>query len=150
MLIGIVSAILPDIDVLCFNFGIIEPDILAHRGLTHSILFAFIWSIIILFIFHQKEKKHYFLLFLFYFLCTASHGVLDAMTTGGDGITFFLPFTSERYFLPWQVIQVSPIGLKNFFSEWGLEVLISEFKYIGIPSLLLFGLGKFLNKSVYK
>ena len=150
LLIGIISAILPDIDVLAYKFGIMAPDILAHRGLTHSILFAFIWSAIILIIFHRKEKKHYFLLFLFYFLCTASHGMLDAMTTGGDGITFFLPFTSERYFLPWQVIQVSPIGLKDFFSNWGVEVLVSEFKYIGIPSLLLFGLGKFLNKSFYK
>ena len=150
LLIGIVSAILPDVDVLAYKFGITAPDILGHRGLTHSILFALIWEILILFIFHQKEKKNYFILFLFYFLCTASHGLFDAMTTGGDGITFLLPFTTERYFLPWQVIQVSPIGLEDFFSEWGLKVLVSEFKYIGIPSLLLFGLGKFLNKSVYK
>jgi len=150
LFIGIVSSILPDIDVLAYKFGITAPDILGHRGLTHSILFAALWSLLILFIFHQKEKKNYLLLLVFYFLCTASHGFLDAMTNGGDGITFFLPFTSERYFLPWQVIQVSPIGLEHFFSEWGIEVLISEFKYIGIPSLLLFGLGTFLNKSVYK
>ena len=150
LLIGIVSAILPDVDVLAYKFGITAPDILAHRGLTHSILFAAIWSVIILFIFHRKEKRHYFLLMVFYFLCTASHGLLDAMTNGGDGITFLLPFTTERYFLPWRNIQVSPIGLEDFFSEWGLEVLVSEFKYIGIPSLLFFGLGNFLNKSVYK
>jgi len=100
LLIGIVSSILPDVDVLAYKFGIIYPSILAHRGLTHSILFAFIWAVLVLFIFHRKEKQHYFILMFFYFLCSTSHGILDAMTTGGDGITFFLPFTTERYFLP--------------------------------------------------
>ena len=88
-------------------------------------------------------------LVIYYFLATVSHGILDALTTGGNGITFFAPFSAERYFLPWRVIQVSPIGVGNFFSEWGLEVLKSEFFYILLPSLLVGGIGHWLNKKVY-
>ena len=36
-------------------------------------------------------------------------GVLDACTTGGSGIIVFWPLSCERFFLPWQVIAVSPI-----------------------------------------
>ncbi|MFT6112793.1 MAG: inner membrane protein [Bacteroidia bacterium] len=58
------------------------------------------------------------------------------MTTGGLGVAFFSPFENSRYFLPWSPIQVSPIGLKQFFSEWGLEVIKSEIIWIGIPLLI--------------
>lgn len=66
---------------------------------------------------------------------TATHGLLDAMTNGGLGIAFFFPFDNTRYFFDWRPIQVSPIGIRNFFSEWGLRVIISEAVYIGLPGL---------------
>jgi inner membrane protein len=37
---GAVCAALPDVDVLSFRFGIAYGDLLGHRGLTHSLLFA--------------------------------------------------------------------------------------------------------------
>ena len=78
------------------------------------------------------------------FLATASHGILDAMTDGGLGIAFFSPFSNARYFLPWRPIAVSPIGVAAFFSERGLNVLRSEFKWIWLPS----GLFAFLALAV--
>ena len=74
------------------------------------------------------------LLILFFTICTASHAVLDALTTGGLGVAFFSPFDSTRYFFPWRPIQVSPIGVERFFSEKGIKVLLSEFVWIVIPS----------------
>ncbi|HOY13966.1 MAG TPA: hypothetical protein PLY70_12545, partial [Saprospiraceae bacterium] len=47
-----------------------------------------------------------------------------------------IPFKNERYFFPWQVIKVSPLGVEKFFSRWGLEVLLSELIWIGLPCLL--------------
>ena len=38
--LAIGSAILPDLDVLAFNFGISYSHPFGHRGITHSILFA--------------------------------------------------------------------------------------------------------------
>ena len=69
---------------------------------------------------------------VFFFFVTASHGVLDAMTNGGLGISFFSPFDNDRYCLPWNPLQVSPIG-RGFFSEEGLEVLLNEALWIGLP-----------------
>jgi hypothetical protein len=74
--------------------------------------------------------------FVILFLSTVSHGVLDAMTTGGLGVAFFSPFSNERLFLPWRVIEVSPIGVSRFFSLRGLEVLASEVTTVWIPCLL--------------
>ena len=67
------------------------------------------------------------------FLSTISHGILDAMTSGGEGVGFFIPFQNMRYFFSFRAIQVSPIGIEKFFSEWGLNVVLSEMRYIGIP-----------------
>jgi inner membrane protein len=63
--------------------------------------------------------------------------VLDALTNGGLGIAFLSPLDSARYFAPWTPIEVSPIGIENFFSRWGLAVLRSEALYVGLPCLAL-------------
>lgn len=150
VLLGIVSSILPDVDVLAFNYGIDYESMLGHRGLTHSIFFALVWAFVLILLFHRKNvlsSKRY--LFVFYALCVFSHAVLDALTTGGAGVAFFAPFHGARYFLPWRVIEVSPIGADNFFSDWGVAVLWSELKYIGIPCVLLITLSVF-NKSKKK
>src|SRR6267378_8050335 len=58
-------------------------------------------------------------LWRFFFLATASHGLLDAMTNGGLGVAFFAPFCDTRYFLPWQPIVVSPaIDPRALRSAW--------------------------------
>ena len=149
VLIGIVSSVMPDIDVAAYFFGITSLDWLGHRGLTHSILFATLWSAGLLLVFHRNDKQAG-APFLYYPITTISHGVLDAMTTGGNGVGFFIPLTNDRWFLPWRVIEVSPIGANHFFSEWGLKVLSNEAIYIGLPALLLVAFGSLLNKSVYK
>jgi len=73
-------------------------------------------------------------LWLYFFLAAASHGVLDALTNGGPGIAFFAPFDTDRYFFPWRPIVVSPIGIRPFFSGWGLGVIESEFVWIWLPA----------------
>jgi len=51
----------------------------------------------------------------FFFPLTASHGLLDAFTNGGLGIAFLAPLYNERYFIPWTPIEVSAMGLADFF-----------------------------------
>jgi inner membrane protein len=50
----------------------------------------------------------WFFYVIFFFLLTASHGILDAFTNGGLVIALFSPFSNERYFFPWTPIEVSP------------------------------------------
>jgi inner membrane protein len=61
--------------------------------------------------------------------------VLDAMTDGGLGVAWFWPWSDQRYFLPLHPIEVSPIGLSRFLSPRGLEVLISEARWVWLPCL---------------
>ena len=37
-------------------------------------------------------KKDKWVWFVVLFLSTISHGILDAMTSGGNGVGFFIPF----------------------------------------------------------
>jgi inner membrane protein len=137
-----ICSIVPDFDVIGFQLGIQYGDILGHRGLTHSILFAFLLSAIVAVIIQQKEK---IAAFLFLFVCTLSHGILDALTDGGLGIAFLSPFSNTRYFFPWRPLEVSPIGISGFLSDPALSVLMTEIKFIWIPCVLIFLIGRGLK-----
>lgn len=144
LFLAIGSAILPDLDVIAFKLGISYMHPLGHRGFTHSIVFAILWSATLSFIF-GKDRKLVFMVVLF--LSTISHGLLDAMTTGGRGVGFFIPFENSRHFFPWRRIQVSPLGIQEFFSEWGMRVIFSELKYIAIPCLIILITLPFVKKQ---
>jgi inner membrane protein len=83
-------------------------------------------------------SKRWWRLVFYFFMVTASHGLLDAFTNGGNGIALLSPITNDRYFFPWTPIEVSPLGIKALFSKRGLEVLISELLWVWAPILLLF------------
>jgi len=75
-------------------------------------------------------------LFLYFFLVAASHGILDALVDGVQGVAFLAPFNAMRYFLPWRPIHSSPIGM-GFFSPEGLTVILNEIRWVWIPSVAI-------------
>jgi inner membrane protein len=137
---SVLCSILPDVDVVGFPLGIRYQDMLGHRGLSHSLVFAIFLSLIVTFLGFPGVRQNgpRFRLLSYFFAVTASHGVLDAMTDGGLGIAFFAPFDDTRYFFPFRPIKVSPIGLA-FFSARGLDVAWSEFLWVCIPSSIIAG-----------
>lgn len=138
-LIGIGLSVLPDLDVIAFNFGIPYSHPLGHRGFTHSILFAIVIGWLCSFISFRgsKWRADRWWIALYFIFSSLSHGLLDAMTSGGRGVGFFIPFENGRIFFPFRPIQVAPIGIDNFFSSWGLAVLKSEAIWIGLPCLFI-------------
>jgi inner membrane protein len=113
---------------------------LGHRGFTHSLAFALIIGCLVALIAFRDVKlfsTDWWKIAIYFFIVTASHGVLDALTNGGLGVAFFSPFSNERYFFPWRPIEVSPIGLAPFLSSRGLLVILSEIEWIWIPAALL-------------
>jgi inner membrane protein len=92
---------------------------------------------VVLVAFRNTPSEQRKLLWFYFFLATASHGLLDAMTDGGLGVAFFSPFATTRYFLPWRPILVSPIGVTRFFSPRGLAVLRGEIFWIWLPAAIL-------------
>jgi len=139
LLLGALCSVLPDFDVIGLYVGIPYGDVWGHRGLTHSIVFAALLAGSLVTVWYRgKPAVAVMGLFLYFFLCTASHGVLDAMTNGGLGVAFFSPFDTTRYFFPVRPVLVSPIGVSQFFSEYGVRVLASEAIWIWLPSGVAF------------
>jgi inner membrane protein len=137
--VGALCSIIPDLDVIGFRFGIGYGDFWGHRGFTHSLLFSALLAgaVVILGFRSGLPTLSRLALGMYFFMATASHGLLDAMTDGGLGVAFFSPFDNHRYFLPWTPIRVSPIGAGRFFTHRGLEVLQSELLWIWLPAALL-------------
>jgi len=137
--LGVLCSVIPDVDVIGFRFGIHYGDFWGHRGFTHSLFFAAcLAGLAVLLAFSQAVPGlSRFTLWMYFFLSTASHGVLDALTDGGLGVAFFSPFNNARYFLPWSPIRVSPIGVSRFFTHGGLAVIQSEMLWIWLPAALL-------------
>lgn len=134
MVLGMLCAMIPDLDVISFHFGVPYDSILGHRGWTHSILFALMVGMVFA-AFAKPLQTTRWKTFAFLSFATLSHGLLDAMTTGGRGIAFFWPFSDERYFLPFRFIRVSPIGMR-FLSGRGWMTLQSELLTVWLPCLI--------------
>lgn len=136
--LGVFCSVIPDVDVVGFRFGVAYGDLWGHRGLTHSLLFAVLLSGIFAGVFYWRGPRALTAgIYVYLFVCTASHGLLDAMTDGGLGVAFFSPFDTSRYFFPVRPIAVSPIGVRGFFTERGVRVLASEAEWTWAPSLIL-------------
>ncbi len=138
-----VCSIFPDFDIVAFYLRVPYGHMFGHRGFSHSLLFAAILGMLtVLFAFRDVPRwsRMWWGLAAFFFLVTASHGILDAMTNGGFGIGFFIPFDKTRYFLPWRPLVVSPIGVHGFLSRWGWNVMKSEFIWVWIPLLTILAL----------
>jgi len=138
--LSIVCSIIPDADVIGFSFGIPYDHLFGHRGFFHSPFFGLLMGIFLVGVFFRGVgifSRQWFFYFIFFFLLSASHGILDAFTSGGLGIALLSPFDSKRYFFPWTPIMVSPIGIKGFFSKWGLVVIKSELLWVWLPSFLM-------------
>ena len=134
-LLGAACAALPDLDVIGFRFGIAYGDMLGHRGLTHSLFFAagLATAVVGLGFRHGAPGIGPGALWVYFFLATASHGLLDGFTNGGMGVAFFAPFDNTRYFFPARPIQVSPLMPKYFFSARGWAALRSELIWVWLP-----------------
>src|SRR5262249_5716516 len=109
LLAGIACSIIPDFDVIGFQFGIRYPTMLGHRGLSHSLAFAAALSAVLTFTLLRHRPEGSGLICVFLFVSTLSHGLLDMLTNGGLGVALFAPVTNKRYFFPWRPIAVSPI-----------------------------------------
>ena len=134
---GALLAVAPDLDVIMFRFGVKYADLLGHRGLTHSLLAAAVVSFVVVLLFYRDGTGplSWNQVWLFLFLCMASHGVLDALTKGGLGVAFFAPFSDKRYFFPERPLAVSPLSIKQFLNARGVAILLNEMKWVWAPTI---------------
>lgn len=145
-------SVLPDFDVLAFNLGIPYRSVWGHRGFTHSALFAVLAGCVIAWTaFRQEElvtmKRSRISLAIFFSVAMMSHLALDSLTNGGLGVAALWPVETARYFAPWRPIRVSPIGA-DFFSAYGMMVLVDEIIWIWLPAVTLVAVAKLFHRIV--
>jgi inner membrane protein len=133
---GVIASIVPDFDVIGIQLGVQAGTEFAHRGFTHSLAFAAALALAGSFA-ANWFRASLRITFLFLFAAAASHGVLDSFTNGGTGIAFLWPFSLDRFFSPFRVIEVSPIGMSRFLSARGITVLESELLWVWCPAIAL-------------
>ena len=144
-------AVMPDLDVVAFAFGIPYEHPLGHRGLTHSLPFAVLTGVVVTAVFFRSVplgSRAGAMLVSLLSVATASHGVLDAMTDGGLGVGFAIPFSNERWFLPWRPLRTSPIGIEAFFGGPVLRILKNEAYWVGLPVLSAFAVWRATHYAV--
>lgn len=127
---GAVLAMLPDLDVIAFRLGIAYEAAWGHRGATHSLAIAAVLAGLALALSRRWRNRA---AALFLFASAASHGLLDCLTDGGKGVALYWPLFEDRLFAPWRPIRVSPIGA-GFFTARGTETLLSEMRWVWLPS----------------
>lgn len=138
--------VLPDLDVIGLYLGIPYGHPAGHRGFSHSLLFAVLVGTFAsgLWRYFITRDHQSWVLFVYFSVATASNGLLDALTNGGKGVGFFIPFDSGRYFFPYQPIRVAPISAESFFDR-GWPVLVSELRWVWGPALLIVAVGLLIS-----
>jgi inner membrane protein len=138
-IVGAGCAVLPDLDILTFRLGVSYHHVLGHRGLSHSIMFGFLISTLVFasIVLLRGRDHGGRALWAYLLLCALSHGLLDAMTSGGSGVALLAPFSDHRHFLPWRPILAAPVSVGRFFSPRGVQVMLNEMLWIGVPCLVM-------------
>jgi inner membrane protein len=133
--LGVLCALAPDLDVATFALGVPYAHPLGHRGLWHSVPFAAATAAAVTLLAFPLPRPGFSRAraFLYLFLATASHGVLDAFTDGGLGVALLGPFDQGRYFFPFRPIPVSPLGVEAFVSPRGASILARELLWVWVP-----------------
>ncbi len=102
-LIGTLSGMAPDLDVLIFSLEDPLFSLIYHRHFTHSLFFAPIGAFFLCFLFSKFFKSFSFKEIYYYsFLGIITHGFLDSCTSYGT--LLFWPFSEQR--ISWNVIPI--------------------------------------------
>jgi inner membrane protein len=145
---GALAASLPDIDAVAGLFLSLPDELIAHRGVTHSFLFAASVPLLLAWICHTLYRKRavglpYY--YGFFVLQIVLHDLLDSCNAYGTGL--LEPFSQERFsfnlvyvadplFSIWPVIAAAVILFyrKNhvYQKRWAASALLICIIYLGI------------------
>jgi inner membrane protein len=143
VVVGALCTIVPDLDVIGRHLDIAAGGALAHRGATHSLAFAAVLAAVLAFASRKAWRVRPLAVFAFLFTCTASHGLLDMLTSGGPGVMLGWPFVDARGFFPWRPIVVSPLDAAGVVAK-AARLFASEARWVWAPGLVLAALGLWL------
>lgn len=133
---AVVCSCLPDLDMIGVLFEVRPTDPTGHRGVAHSLVMAALVALFVAIVWFRSLGlwgPRWRRLAWFLFAVTASHGVVDAMTTGEAGVALLSPFDRGRHFLPLALLPSCPVGLTEWLGFWGLLTIANEVFYLLVP-----------------
>lgn len=158
----LVLSVWPDLDLLTLAFEVRPQELLGHRGLTHSLLAAFVASALAALVLRAWRGRQTlprvgatvfiakrappplrrlmgagrpWRLLLLLFGASASHGLVDTITAGDAGVAWFAPFTNARF--SWPIVPSCPLGLDEWLGPFGPLTLANEVLYVVLPVALV-------------
>lgn len=160
MLWGGIAGLIPDLDVVMGPFYTQTEYLLAHRGISHSLVFAILFSpLLAYFAFrvHRSKGVSFKKWWLLVFLAVFTHPILDIMTIYGTG--FLEPFSNARlalgninivdpvYSLPLMLslICIAVMRKRVPFREIIIGAMIFSHVYLGITLV-----NRFYTKDIFK
>lgn len=126
----------PDLDWFVSLLNMHRGHVLNHRGVAHSLFAALVIATLAFFLAYRKDQRRW-AVWLCLTIATLSHGLLDALTSGGVGVALFMPFSETRWACLWQPGQVAPLPLGREHTWYFLRSLWTELFWIGLPALVL-------------
>jgi inner membrane protein len=149
VVVAAAAAMLPDADIIGHSFGIDYHDVLGHRGITHSLLFAAVVGIGAALLLRRIRRAEPTLrVATCLFVAIASHGLLDAMTSARLGVAFFSPFDVTRYTFSFTPIPAAPLRASALLTHRGALVLASEAIWVLIPAAVVAGAALLVRREV--
>jgi inner membrane protein len=150
MLIGAFANSIPDLDFVSSFWLDVDDALLAHRGITHSFLFAISISVVLTLLFRRRVKSKmnpmsFGMWYLFFFVEVFLHLFIDAFNAYGVGwfepfdhhrVSFNTIFVADPFYSIWLVIGlVMLLVIKRdhkkrlFWAEFGLAISTIYFMY---------------------
>jgi inner membrane protein len=164
MLIGAGAQSLPDIDVVASFWLPPAENLLAHRGLTHSILFGIVATLILTWLLERKHRTFSFSLLqwcIFFGSEIFMHLFLDAFNSYGIGwlepfnhirISFNTLFVVDPLFSFWPGIACVVIIFMKRHNTLKVKLawaaLIIAFSYLGVALLIKNSIRRIVDKNL--
>ncbi len=119
--------VVPDLDAI-MHIWVKYGHALGHRGVSHSLLFALVFAIILAWLlqrfgYAERTRQALGRMTLAFTLLMVSHGVVDTMTTGGKAPSLLWPIQTEGVWSPKRFIPVSPMGGSLLRTKWSKKQL---------------------------
>jgi inner membrane protein len=142
-------AAMPDFDALGFRFGIPYGDLWGHRGITHSVAFALLVSLVAILLFYRRVPRFsrgWWILWAVLAAMPLSHVLTDMFTDATYGVALLAPFSAERFWFDWRPIPAAHMSVRTFFSNGGLGVLAFEALWLWLPAAVLASAAWFIRR----
>jgi len=152
------AGVLPDVDALGRPFGAGDLAWLGgHRAFSHSIVFAALLGIVLAAVARravprggaQPDDASVGRLWLAFVLAGASHGLLDTLTSYGEGVALLAPMSWARFSAPWHPLDPAAAAGGHTGPAQLVYGLLNEAAWIWLPALTV-GLGVGAARRYYE